>query len=499
MRNIKTTSFLDEKDDALVADLLRSGVEESSRLEFKRAGRNDRAIDTVCAFANTDGGLLVIGVEDAKKASGRDRLHGVQENPEAVDDLRKLLSTRIQPTLNPFPAFDEISCTLRDGSVGSIMLISVSKGEAVHSVVESGPYVRLARSNRRLWSAQEISDLALRKGTVAYDSAVVEVPFELLDTTIWRQYVAKRKLTRPLEEAMFHVGLARKDESGRLLPTRAAVLLFAEEPNSVLGAKCAIRLFHFEGNAIHRTPNTNLVRPPRTIGGPLVQQIREARQACLDELASGVQVGPLGFEIVQRYPVRVIHEAITNAVLHRAYHLSADIHIRIFSDRVEVESPGTFPRNVSVKNLREIGSKPRNQLVVDHLREFPEPPNLDAGEGVRMMFETMHRAELYPPLYKTSPDLNREAVVVTLMNEARASAWDQVADYLENHASVGNAEVRSILGTDDTVRASKQLRAWVERGLLEPVDASSAKSQRRYCRPSSRSDSQLLFSRGRGK
>ena len=71
-------------------------------------------------------------------------------------------------------------------------------------------------------------------------------------------------------------------------------------------------------------------------------------------------------------------------------HINADIHIRIFSDRVKVESPGAFPRDVTVANLREVGSKPRNPLIVDHVREFPERPNLDAGEGVKMTFETMH-------------------------------------------------------------------------------------------------------------
>mgnify|MGYP001583545784 CR=1 FL=1 len=306
---------------------------------------------------------------------------------------------------------------------------------------------------------------------------------ELLDTATWHQYAAQRRLTRPLGDALLHTGLARSDDHGKVKPTRAAVLLFAEEPNGLLGSKCTIRLFHYKGAAPERTPSTNLVRPPRTIGGPLIAQIRGALRACLDELASGVQVSPLGFEVVQRYPVRVLQEAITNAVLHRAYHVSADIHVRIFADRVEVESPGTFPRDVTLANLRRVGSRPRNPLLVDHLREFPEPPNLDAGEGVRMMFDTMHRADLYPPLYRAFPDLDREAVQVVLLNQARPTAWDQVAALVEEHGSVGNAEVRTILGTDDRVRASKQLRQWVDQGLVVPLDPNAPKSQRRYRLP----------------
>jgi ATP-dependent DNA helicase RecG len=310
---------------------------------------------------------------------------------------------------------------------------------------------------------------------------------------MWRVYAATRRLTRPLPEALFHLGLACKDEGGTLKPTRAAVLLFAEEPNGLLRSKCTIRLFHYKGTAADRTPSTNLVRPPRTIGGPLIVQIREAVRTCKEELASGVQVSPLGFEVVQKYPVRVLQEAITNAVLHRAYHLDADIHVRIFSDRVEVESPGAFPRDVTVSNLREVGSKPRNPLIVDHVREFPEPPNLDAGEGVKMMYETMHRADLYPPLYKVYPEITREAVQVVLLNEARPSAWDQVVFCIEEHGSIGNAEVRAILGTDDPVRASKLLKVWVSSGLLVIVNPDSAKQHRRYTLAEGGEEPSLLY------
>jgi ATP-dependent DNA helicase RecG len=359
----------------------------------------------------------------------------------------------------------------------------VLKSERVHAVVDKAPFLRLPRSNRRLWSAEEIAALSLRRGSTPFDAGLVDVPVELLETATWHQYAAQRRLTRPLADALLHSGLARRDEDGKIKPTRAAALLFAEEPNGLLASKCTIRLFHFKGTAPERTPSTNLVRPPRTIGGPLITQIRGAFRACLDELASGVQASPLGFEVAHRYPVRVLQEAITNAVLHRAYHLNADIHIRLFADRVEVESPGTFPRDVTLANLRRVGSRPRNPLLVDHLREFPEPPNLDAGEGVRMMFDTMHRAELYPPLYRAYPDLAQEAVQVVLLNEARPTAWDQVVAFVEEHGSIGNAEVRSILGTDDRVRASKQLRQWVAQGLVVPTDPNAPKSQRRYRLP----------------
>jgi ATP-dependent DNA helicase RecG len=65
-----------------VDDLLRPEVEEGLQLDFKRVGKNDSALETVCAFANTEGGVLVLGVEDPRKATGRDRAFGVRRTPK---------------------------------------------------------------------------------------------------------------------------------------------------------------------------------------------------------------------------------------------------------------------------------------------------------------------------------------------------------------------------------------------------------------------------------
>lgn len=115
-------------------------------------------------------------------------------------------------------------------------------------------------------------------------------------------------------------------------------------------SKCTIRLFHYRGDSVEHSENTNLLRPPKTIGGPVIRQIRDTLEAVRNELATGVQMGPLG------------------AVIHRDYRLSADIHIRIFANRIEVESPGLLPGPVTTANPGAIGSRPRNRALVDHLR-----------------------------------------------------------------------------------------------------------------------------------
>ncbi len=468
------------KDDAWIDRIL--SLSESPQFECKRTGKIDKLLETVVAFANTEGGIIAIGLEDPDKAAGRLRVYGIQSHPMHWDELRRSLRSRITEPDHLLWSHQEIGCTLRDGSQGSIILLKIERSQRVHSIVDDGTFTRLTQGNKHL-TASEINDLCHSRGVVSAESQLEQVDFDLLNTDYWRGYVEARKLTRPISEAMLHIGLARKDSSGVPRPTRAAVLLFAEEPTGVLAAKTAIRIFHYKGAEISTDPNTNLLRPPTNVTGPLVRQISDTRQSVIAELAGKVQFGPLGFEIVQRYPVRVIAEAITNAVIHRDYRLNADIIIRVFSDRIEVESPGHFCGPVTVSNIGRIGTFSRNPLIVQHLRNFPNPPNLDAGEGVRMMIGTMQQSGLYPPVYLARPHIQREAVVTILLNQNRPTVWAQVVDYLAKYGNIGNAQLRHLLQTNDTLGASKQLKAWVEQGLLIIVNPEAGRNVRRYSLP----------------
>jgi ATP-dependent DNA helicase RecG len=181
----------------------------------------------------------------------------------------------------------------------------------------------------------------------------------------------------------------------------------------------------------------------------------------------------------------VLTEAITNAVIHRDYRLPVDVMVRIFSDRVEVESPGLLAGPVTTANIAEIGAHSRNPLLIQHLRQFPDPPNLDAGEGVRMMFKTMDEARLYPPVYQTRPRFEREAVVLCLWNQNRPSLWEQVSARIDAEGAISNTDVRQLMGTDNVLAASKKIKGWLDSGLLVTVNPDAAKRYRRYTKPSS--------------
>ncbi len=465
---------------------------ESRTLDFKRvSSKHGRLLETICAFANTDGGLVVLGIGDAKDLKPGEkpasRLWGVQENAEGFDDLRRLVLQRFTPAITKLH-WIRVACTLRDGQAGHVVLLRVEKSEQVHSIVGNGTWTRMDASNREL-AAAEIADLAYQRGVRSAETEPVAVPLELLDTAVWRSFVASRGLRAGTQaEQLLRIGLAEKikqaDGSEEVLPRRAAVLLFAEEPGSLLaafGGRADLRLMVYSGKEMGSEAVPNLRKPPKTIRGPLIEQIDLAVKAVLNELAEGLTLASSGFKTRHKYPERVVKEAIVNAVIHRDYRLNRDIMVRVFDDRIVVESPGLLPGSITSANIQYARSKARNPLIAQNLREFAVPPNIDDGEGVRMMFGEMAAAQLYPPQYKQSTDTAVETLLLTLFNEDRPAVWTEVSDWVDRSGPIANADVCRIAGVD-TLKASKMLRGWVERGLLEPL-AGRVRSNAAYQKP----------------
>lgn len=149
-------------------------------------------------------------------------------------------------------------------------------------------------------------------------------------------------------------------------------------------------------------------------------------------------------------------------------------------------SPGLFPGRITAATIHRAGSLARNPLIASNLREFPEPPNVDAGEGVRMMFTLMQAENLYPPQYRELRDQAQEAISVTLLNEERPPIWEQVSDWIDRNGPIANADLCRIAGLD-TLKASKQLKRWVDQGLLA-ADPTRGKRNMVYRRPAANGD-----------
>lgn len=463
-------------------------ADEGRKLEFKRVSGKmvGKALETICAFANAEGGHLVLGMGDLKEHQGNARLFGVEEHAEALDELDRKLRTEFLPPLE-VRRF-HIECTLHNGPAkgrrGRLMVIDVPRSAHVHSLVNGGTFTRLDKSNRTL-SAEEITDLSYRRGTRSAVSDPVPIALDRLNTPTWRRFLERRgALSGSMAEQLLSIGLAVQGSDGQVQPLRAAVLLFADEPGSLLaahGTRADVRVFVYDGKGVVAGAVPNLRKEPKTIRGPLIDQIERTVQTVMDELALGVTLSGSGFRTRHVYPERVVKEAIVNAIVHRDYRLNRDIAVRIFDDHIEIESPGLLPKGITPATVHQAGSKARNDLIAANLRDFPAPPNFDAGEGVKMMFAEMNRAKLYPPLYRENPERAIETLTVHLLNHERPSAWDQVNEWLHRHGVVANADVARMAGVD-TLRASKLLIAWRDQGLLVPLPG-RAKRNMAYARP----------------
>ena len=439
---------------------------ETQTIEFKRLSEDKvvtKVVETAVGMTNTDGGVIILGVDDPEKTKlkGFDRIYGIDENIQIYDALGRELQRITPPLSGLWPP------TLLDvpDSNKRVALLFIPKSIDSFRSVNNHVYVRGEKGNRQL-TAHEVVKFAYAKGFERADKGLVNIDFKLLKTPYFEEWKEARRVNgSPIEMVLEKTGLARKDAHGKLLPTLAAVLLFAEYPNELTETKCAIRVFQYTGSIENIGETPNLIGVPKTIQGPLIKQIKDAHEYVLTLLRSGIRI-PSGFKTMYQIPERAVKEAITNAVIHRDYHMKRDIEVKIYEDRVEVDSPGLLPYNITRTNIGWVRAEGyRNDLLVKHLREFPSPPNLDQNEGVRAMRSEMSSRNLYPPIFLTYP-IYQDSVRVVLLNEYRPSEWEKISSHLKENKYITNEEARKITGVVQRDKMAKMLKGWANQGLL---------------------------------
>lgn len=452
-------------DEQLIKTLLEIPT-ETQTVEFKLLSNKniiERVIQAIISFTNADGGWVVLGIDDPEnsKLKGLNRIYGIDNNLDLYDSIGREIQKIIPPLANIWPP-----AIIRVKEINKrIALLRVPKSTDSFREFNKHVYVRQEKSNKLL-SPQEIIKFAYAKGFEKADKELVETPFDLLNTEIYNEWREKRQIEEDnIQIVLEKTGLARKNENGKILPTRAAVLLFAQYPTYIMETKCAIRVMQFTGSLEEYKETPNMIGSPETIQGPIIEQIKKTHNYVLTLLRAGIRI-PSGFTTQYQIPERAVKEAITNAVIHRDYYTKRDIEIKIFEDRVEIESPGLFPYNITPANIGRVRAEGfRNDLIIKHLREFSSPPNLDQNEGVKAMRNEMKAQNLYPPIFWTYPRL-QDAVRVILLNEKVATEWEKIEFHLQANKYITNEESRKITGVVQRDKMTRLLKDWVNRGLL---------------------------------
>lgn len=467
-------------DKKLINSLL--DYSEWHKFETKRAAvQPKRLLETVCAFSNTLGGILVIGMEDSKKAEGKNRLIGISEKPDNVSEFLKLLRSEFEPPLHHIVSTTEIDIKNTKKKKDKLLLVRVTKSNDIHSSKSGDTFVRRGSQNVKI-GAQEIMRLRYEKGSIKIEEEITSLTdLSELDPELLNQYM-KDTNSDSTDKWQFlkDNGLAKKKEK-KLYLTIAAILLFGKNPAVLLGKKCSIKVSHYYGTKPNFSEKPNFIRKPFSLEGPLLKQIVD----CIEYFRTIVkQTAPTlsgaTFKSNLLIPEWVFQEAIVNAVIHRNYHMQDDIQVRIFDDRIEIESPGSYPAHITSSNIRTERFA-RNPVIQRVLNRFQDSPNLDIGEGVDRMFELMKNKNLYEPLFLPIT-VRPNTVHLFLLNLEKTDYWDTISLYLNQNARIDNKTAREITGITDTLYMSRLFSQWLDQGLL--IKKGESKKGTYYVKPS---------------
>ena len=389
---------------------------EGKNLEFKRDLSSPAGfLRTVVAFANTAGGIILIGVEDRIR-----HIRGVRDPLDLEERVVNLISDSIKPRLVP----DVELLSYRNTHVLAVEVFP-SHARPHHIAREGlhrGTYARVGSSNR-LADAALVAEMRRHATGEAFD----EGPLPALDSEAVDFRVASESFAPALTLTRGNLQTLRlvTPHQGRLVPTVGGILLFGTD-----------RLAHFPDAWIQagRFAGTDkaTIADHLDIKTPLVQAVEDAVAFVQKHALRGVKIGQVRREDQWSVPIVAIREAIVNAVVHADYsQRGAPIRLAIFDDRIEVENPGLLPFGLTLDDLPQGISRLRNRTIG---RVFHELGLVEQwGSGVQRMMATCREAGLAPPVWEEVGLRLR----VTIYTGASASTNAGVAERYDGTPAAG--------------------------------------------------------------
>jgi Predicted transcriptional regulator containing an HTH domain and an uncharacterized domain shared with the mammalian protein Schlafen len=405
-------------------------LEEDTFSELKSIGVSPRNLSkAISAFANTAGGELYVGIMETELLGTKTRQwRGFKDQEEANGHLQALSA------LFPLGAEYSYEFLRAAGSNGLVLHISVQRTVQIARGLDKTPYVRHGAQSLPVKGKIALERLRLDKGIQSFENQIVDEDVSIVSESETINEFVKQVV--PNQTPIQFLKKQRLIKNSK--PVVAAVLLFADEPQAALPKRSGVKLYRYKTRGVG-TRDT-LADTPKSVEGSLYGLIKTSVEET-QKMVEGIEkLGPTGLEPV-KYPFETLHEIVTNAILHRDYSIASDVHIRIYDNRIEVESPGLLPGHITVKNILD-EQFARNGILVRLINKFPQPPNKDIGEGLNTAFKAMQKLRLKPPVVEESEN----SVLVKIRHEPLASPEESVMDYLANHDAITNRIAREITG-----------------------------------------------------
>lgn len=360
--------------------LERIRLGEDSLLELKqvvfaggkvRGPSRDAIADELAAFANALGGVLVLGVDDESR-----EIVGVPL--DRLDQVVGLVTEICEDALDPplDVVVDRLELPDATGMRRCVVRVSVARSLFVHR--SPGGYMRRSGDSKRQIPPNALARLfqeRSRAGLATFDESAVETAkFADLERDLIDRF--RTGLTIDDRELLAEkLGLAERSDEGVLRPTLAGVLLAANDPrrwlpNAFMQAVAyrgttvaeALQAAHYQIDALDCC-------------GPLDQQVGDACRF----VAKNQRVAAskhMGREDHPQYDMTAVFEAVVNAVAHRDYSIhGSKIRLRLFTDRLELYSPGGPPNGITLDALAYRQSS-RNNTVASLLAKIPVPEGI---------------------------------------------------------------------------------------------------------------------------
>jgi ATP-dependent DNA helicase RecG len=427
------------------------------RLAFLPDAEPEALAECLVAFANGDGGLIVFGLQESGRPS-----EPIWD--EEAESALKLAAAMCKP---PVVSRWQPVETGQEPLIG----IQVSRSPELHSL-EDGRVLIRSGSENRLLSGNEISRLANSKVAADFEADhVAGATQNDFDQVILDEYLARREQrgvskVGPLSSLLFEIGAV--DSEGR--PTVAGILLFGKNPQAFM-PQSGVVFVKFPSTEPRSEEGGAGYGRRAEIKGPLARVVEQTWNIVWEEMRVGAVVNQLEREELTEYPPFAVREALVNAVAHRDYRLSGRrIEVRMYSDRMEVISPGGLPGYVTVDNIVEEHFS-RNPRLVNGLFQWGYIEEL--GLGIDRMIEEMVQSGHQPPKFSATP----YSFTVTLFNARERAAmpkWTRsmnerqarALNFVRENGSITNREYQRLCEDVSAETLRLDLKDLVDRGLL---------------------------------
>lgn len=436
---------------------------EGKTLEFKRdLSSPEGLLRTVVAFANTAGGVVLVGVEDRSR-----HVRGVADPFALEERIASLITDSIAPRLLP----DLEVLAWRKTHVVAVQVhpSPTRPHHLVRAGVRGGTYVRVGSTNRQADEALIAEMQRFARGEGFDERAMPSLDSEAIDFRAASESFGevRRLVTKDLHTLRLLI-----EYQGRQVPTAGGLLLFGRD-----------RLRHFPDAWIQagrfRGTDRARIEDHAEFKGPLPGAIEEAIAFVEKHSTHGARIGRVRRSDTWSLPPAAVREAVINAVAHSDYsQAGAPLRVALFDDRLEVENPGLLPFGLTLADLPLGVSKLRNRVIG---RVFHELGLVEQwGSGVQRMFAACRDAGLAAPVLE---EVGIRFRVTLRTGQVQSTHLDEI-----DQAIVAMARAPEGLATRqiaDRIQLSSRatrtrLAALVALGLVREIGTGPQDPRRRY-------------------